>query len=105
MPYIRKEKRPAVNKGGAVAGCVVRGFGLNNRGIRLRLLQGQARGNDGPVSGGFVILDEGDNMHSQTLEHLLHQVTDAAKVLAIIRQGHPGCVSVVNTNILVTEQD
>jgi hypothetical protein len=59
---------------------------------------------DGPINGGFVILDVGDNMHSGALEPLLNLVTDAAEVLEIIRQLHGGCVSVVNTNILVTEQ-
>ena len=88
MTYLRRAKRPPVNKSGAVAGSIVRGFGLNNQGIRLRILQDQASGKDGPVRGGFTIIDVGDNMHSQALKHMLHQVTDAAKVLAIIREGH-----------------
>jgi hypothetical protein len=104
MPFLRKPNRPAVNKAGAAAGCVLRGFGTNNRGIRLRILQDQASGKDGPVRGGFAILDVGDNMHSQALEPLLHRATDAMEVLAIIREGHAGCVSVVNTNILVREE-
>ena len=104
MSILRKPRSLAVNKSGAAAGCVLRGSGPNNQGIRLRILQGQSKGSDGPVRGRFAILDVGDNMHSGALAHLLHQVTDAAEVLAIIRRGHAGCVSVVNTNILVLEE-
>jgi hypothetical protein len=103
MSYLLKSKRPAVNKAGAAAGCVVRGFGVNNQGIRLRILQTQTSGTDGPLKGGFAIIDVGDNKHSRALEPLLHQMTDAAEVLSIIRQEYAGCVSVVNTNILVPE--
>jgi hypothetical protein len=67
-------------------------------------LQEQVRGTDGPITGNFVILEVGDNIHSDALDPLLGLVTDAAEVLAVIRQRHDGCVSVVNTNILVTEQ-
>jgi hypothetical protein len=104
MSLLRKPNRSSVNICGAVAGCVVRGSGLNNQGLRVKILQGQARGNFGGIQGAFVILDVGDNMHSQSLGPLLHQVTDAAEVLATIRQAHPGCVSVVNTNILIREE-
>jgi hypothetical protein len=52
----------------------------------------------------FKILDVGDNNHSPFLEALLGQVTDADKVLRVIRQQHPQCVNVVNANILVVEE-
>jgi hypothetical protein len=93
-----------VNKRGAAAGCVLAGAGLNNRGLRLKVLQEQLRGNDGPLRGGFVILDVGDNTHSQPLQALLGRVTDAAEVVRIIRQRHAGCVNVANANILVREE-
>ena len=46
----------------------------------------------------------GDNTHSQSLQAVLGRVTDAEEVVRIIRQRHPGCVSVVNANILVREE-
>jgi hypothetical protein len=94
-----------VNRCGASAGSVVCGAGLNNQGLRVKLLQEQVRGHDGGVLGGFVILDVGDNMHSPCLEALLHQETNAAEVLGIIRREHAGCVSIVNTNILISEEN
>src|SRR5262245_36057620 len=104
MPFSRNTTAPSVSKCGAAAGCVLRGSGLNNRGLRLRLLQVQARGNGGPIQGGFVILDAGDNVHARSLGPLVGQVTDAAAVVGIIRRAHPGCVSVVNASILIPEQ-
>src|SRR5262249_46266834 len=89
------------NKEGAVAGSILRGSGLSNQGLRLKIMVDQARGNDGPIQGTFVILDAGDNMHSQTLAALLHQEMNATRLLGIVRQQHAGCVNVVNTNILV----
>src|SRR5438552_2387619 len=86
MTVMRRTGWRTVNKHGAVAGCVLRGAGTNNQGLRLRILQEQARGNDGPLKGGFVILDVGDNKHSQSLAGLLQQVTDAEEVLGVIRQ-------------------
>jgi hypothetical protein len=41
------------------------------------VLQEQAKGSEGAVQGHFVILDVGDNMHSEALEALLDTVTDA----------------------------
>jgi hypothetical protein len=101
---MKQRTSPKVNKTGGVAGCVLRGAGLNNQGLRVRVSREQARGNDGAIRGDFVILDAGDNMHSASLEPLLRRVTDAAEVLGIIRRGHPGCVHVANANILVVEQ-
>jgi hypothetical protein len=68
-------------------------------------LQEQARGHDGPIRGRFVILGVGDNKHSPALAALLGRATDAGEVLALIRREHEACVSVVNTNILVVEED
>src|SRR4051794_26729172 len=104
MAYFRRVTTLSVSKHGAVAGCVLRGSGLNNRGLRLKVIQEQARGNEGPIKGSFVILDVGDNIHTQSLGPLLGQVADAAAVTGMIRQAHPGCVSVVNANLLVVEK-
>jgi hypothetical protein len=104
MSVLRKASRSSVSICGAGAGCIVRGAGMNNRGLRLQILQGQARGNFGGIRGAFVILDVGDSVHSRSLGPLLHRVTGAAEVLATIRQEHPGCFSVVNTNILIPEE-
>jgi hypothetical protein len=64
------------------------------------VLQDQTRGHEGAIRGRFVILDVGDNMHSRSLEALLHSVTDAQEVAGVIRGRHPGCVNVANANIL-----
>jgi hypothetical protein len=93
-----------VNRQGAVAGSVLCGSGLNNRGLRLRVLHEQARGHDGALKGRFVILDVGDNTHSPYLAALLQRVTDAEEVAGIIRRHSRGCVNVANANILVVEQ-
>ncbi|HEV3261929.1 MAG TPA: hypothetical protein VG013_34075 [Gemmataceae bacterium] len=94
-----------VNASGASAGCILRGSGLNNQGLRLRVLQEQPRGHDGGIQGNFVILDVGNNLHSPALKALLQKVTDAEEVLEIIRQRHASCVNIANTNILALEQD
>jgi hypothetical protein len=99
----QKQVKRSVNCSGAAAGCVLRGSGGNNQGLRLRVLQGQPRGHDGPLRGRFVILDAGDNMHSQALGELAGRATDAAEVLRAIRTRHPGCVSVANANHLALE--
>ena len=52
-----------VTRLGAIAGSVLRGSGLNNQGLRLKVVQAQPRGNGGGIQGGFVILDVGDNYH------------------------------------------
>jgi len=104
MSRFRTVTSPSVSRCGAVAGCVLRGCGLNNQGLRLKVLQEQARGYEGAIKGSFVILDAGDNIHTQSLGPLLGQVTDAAAVIGTIRRAHRGCVSVVNANILVVEK-
>jgi hypothetical protein len=92
-----------VSDSGASAGAVLCGFGLNNQGVRLQVLQAQGKGNGGPLQGPFVILDVGDNMHSDALAGLRHRPTDAAEVLTRIRQNHPGCVNIANASILTVE--
>jgi hypothetical protein len=91
-----------VEKQGAAAGSVLRGASLINQGLRLRVLFPQAKGDAGPLRGLFVLLDAGDNKHTDALSSLLGKTTDAAEVLKAIREVSPGCVSVVNTNILAT---
>ena len=103
MTLIRRAGLRVVNKHGAVAGCVLLGVGLNNQGLRRRVLQGQARGDGGPIKGNFVILDVGDNKHSESLAGLLQTVTNAKEVLGVIRQLYAGCVNVANANILALE--
>jgi len=100
---MRRTSPLTVNKQGAVAGSVLCGAGLNNRGLRLQVLHGQARGHDGAIKGCFVILDVGNNIHSQALGALLQRVTNAEEVLGLIRHHHPGCVNVANANILALE--
>jgi len=65
------DKTKTVDRTGAVAGAVLRGISSNNRGLRLRVLCEQARGEGGPVVGGVVLLDPGDNKHTGVLEGLL----------------------------------
>lgn len=101
---VRRTSLPTVSQQGAVAGSVLCGTARSNRGLRLRVSQEQARGSDGPIEGPFVILDVGDNAHSESLQALLHRVTHADEVLGLIRQGHRMCVNVVNARILAPEQ-
>jgi hypothetical protein len=103
MSRIGSAVPPTVKATGADAGRVLRGACRNNRGLRLRVAQAQQRGKDGAITGGFVILDIGDNKHTESLAALLHRPTDAAEVLAAIRCRHAGCVHIVNTNLLVLE--
>ena len=103
MFLFRNATTLSVSKYGAVAGCVLRGSAQNNRGLRVKVLREQKRGNEGAIKGDFVILDAGDNMHSDPLGRLVDQVVDAEAVVGIIRQLHHGCVNVVNANILVPE--
>jgi hypothetical protein len=103
VTFGRKQNDRTVSRVGAAAGDVLCGVGLNNRGLRLRILQEQDRGHDGPLCGGFVILDAGDNKHSDGLAALLGRVTNAAEVLRLIRREHKGCVNVTNANVLSAE--
>jgi hypothetical protein len=88
----------------AAAGSMLVGSGLNNQGLRLRVLDEQARGQGGAVTAGFVILDVGDNTFSESLKSLLHKETDAQKVMDILGRRQAGCAKVANKNILALEQ-
>ena len=68
MSLFRRRTATSVSKCGAVAGCVLRGASLNNQGLRLRVIQEQARGNEGAIKGSFLILDVGDNPGQTHLE-------------------------------------
>jgi hypothetical protein len=98
------QPRNAVNQTGAKNGCILCGAAPNNTGLRLRILQDQARGQGGPIGGPFQILDVGNNKYSEFLEGLLGRTTHAEEVVRIIRREYPGCVNIVNTNILVVEE-
>jgi hypothetical protein len=96
-------KPKVVSQLGALAGCVLCGAGMNNQGLRLRISEAQEKGHRGGIRGSFIILDTGDNKHSQALRDLLGRPTDAEEVLAVIRRRSAGCVSVANANILTEE--
>ena len=98
------QPRNAVSQTGAKTGCILCGAAPNNTGLRLRLLQDQPKGQGGPIGGAFQILDVGNNKHSEFLEDLLGRTTDAEEVVRLIRREYPGCVSIVNANILVLEE-
>ena len=104
MPYLKATSSRLVSKHGAIAGNVLQGAVLKNKGLRLRVQEIQSKGYDGPIKGSFVILDAGDNVHTDSLSTLLDQVTTAEKVLGLIRRQHAGCVNVVNANILSLEE-
>ena len=94
----------AVSRRGAPADSILRGNGISNQGLRVRILQEQPRDRDGPILGQFIILDAGKNRHTQALTPLVNRLTDSQEVLRIIRKEHPACVNVVNANILVAEE-
>jgi len=98
------QPRNAVSQTGAKTGCILCGAAPNNTGLRLRILQGQPKGQGGPIGGPFQILDVGNNKHSEFLQDLLGRTTDAEEVVRLIRREYPGCVSIVNANILVLEE-
>src|SRR5205823_2584594 len=98
-----RTKEATVSRTGANSGRILCGSGINNQGLRLQISHGQTKGNHGPIEGRFVIIDVGDNMHSKSLEKLLHRATNAEEVLGIIRLLHPACVNVVNASILLLE--
>lgn len=104
MNHDLKLRSRSVEARGAAAGCVVRGAGRNNQGVRIRVLGEQPRGNRGGIRGAFVLLDAGDNKHTEALRPLLGRPTNAEEVLRVIRRDSPGCVSVANANSLAHEQ-
>lgn len=97
--------RNAVSQTGAQTGRVLGGAAQSNRGLRLLILQDQPRSMGGPISGRFRILHAGDNKHTDSVSTLLGQTTDAEEVIRTIRQEYPQCVSIVNANILILEQE
>jgi hypothetical protein len=103
MAGFKADRGKSVEKSGADAGSVLRGAGATNQGLRLRLVRRQERGDAGALKGPFLLLDAGDNRHSDALGGLVGKLTDAAEVLALIREVSPSCVSVVNANILAVE--
>lgn len=88
---------------GVAAGCVLRGSGIHNQGLRLKVLHDHPRGDGGPLRGAFVILDAGDNVHTHLLEHLVGRATTADEVARLIRRDNRSCVNVANANILRPE--
>jgi hypothetical protein len=90
-----------VSNCGAAAGSVLGGARLSNRGLRLRVLQEQAQGEEGPLQGRFVVLDVGDNLCSPFLQPLLGGETDAAEVRGLLPQEHAGFVNIAHTGNLV----
>ncbi len=103
MTLFRRFEAPSVSERGARAGTVLRGASRNNEGLQLQVAQEQPRGDSGPIQGSFRILDPGTNKHSEVLASLGERPTDAATVLRLVRQKHPGCVSPVNMSILLPE--
>src|SRR5688572_22226018 len=103
MANFREVRQRLVSKHGAAAGSVLAGASPNNQGLRLRVRQTQGRGDGGPLRGGFVILDAGDNRHSDALLPLLGRETTAEELLRLLRRWHPACVSVANANLLTVE--
>jgi hypothetical protein len=92
-----------VEQTGAPAGSVLTGCSPRNLGLRLRIAEGQKKGDVGPLVGAFDILDVGDNIHSDSLFGVTHRRTDAAEVVALLRKHMPGCVNVANVNLLIVE--
>ncbi len=97
--------RTTVAHTGARAGSTLLGTGRANRGIRVQVLEDQPPGTDGPVIGAFVVLDPGQNRHSEALRPLTGTTTDAATVLTAQRRLSRLCVNAVNTNILAVDPE
>jgi len=103
MKGIVRQQYQTVSKVGAAAGAVLGGSSPINNGLRLRVEEAQAAGLGGPITGAFVILEAGDNKHSGVLLALVGERVDAKEVTAAIRRGSRGCVSAINSNILIPE--
>ncbi len=104
MKSFRQSRARSVAACGAAAGSVVRGYAANNQGVRIRVLCEQPKGHSGALRGAFVILDAGDNKHTDALLPLLGRETDAAEVQRVNRRDSPSCVSIANANILAPEE-
>jgi len=105
MMFPLAKPQRSVGRLGAEANAVLRGTGEHNRGLVVRATQPQARGHEGPIQGTFVLIDVGDNRHSDTLSAFLNKETNAQEVLKLIRSKHPACVNVVNANSLTTDEE
>jgi hypothetical protein len=93
-----------VSQTGAKTGCILCGAAPNNTGLRLRILHEQPRGQGGPIQGSFQILNVGDNKYSEFLRGLLGRATDAEEVVRLIRREYPGCLNIVNANLLALDE-
>jgi hypothetical protein len=71
------KSRNSVWRTGAQTGCILGGATESNKGLRIRILQAQPKGVDGPIGGVFQILDAGDNKHAEFLAPLLGKTADA----------------------------
>ena|SRR5438067_1279065 len=94
---------PVVSRFGATAGSVLRGVGLNNHGLRLRIAVDQPPGRMGSLYGRFVLLEPGDSVHAPSLGPLVGRETDADEVLSLIRKTRPASVNVANANSMIVE--
>jgi hypothetical protein len=94
-----------VSTTGAREGAVLVGIGPTNRGLRIQIVRSQTTSAGGPIDGSFRVLDVGSDRHSVVLRELGDRLTDAEEVLRLIRRGHPQCVSVVNANSLVVQEN
>jgi hypothetical protein len=97
-----REKRTVAQEG-TRAGSLVRGIAKSNQGIRIQVTQEQSRGSIGAIQGSFVILDLGDNPHSEALRPLLNKTTNALEVLQLQRSGRSSCISVAVVHHLECE--
>jgi hypothetical protein len=97
-------KPRVVSQDGAPQESILYGVGHNNHGLRLRVLQQQPKGDEGPICGSIVVLDVGDNRHADALVPFLGRVTTALEVLAALRVQSPACVHVVNASALAVEK-
>jgi hypothetical protein len=100
---LRRNGQRTVEDCGAAEGSVLVGLGPNNAGLRVRVLQAQARGDGGPIKGEFVILAAGDNPHTDALRPLVGWQTNAEEVVVAVRQRRPTSVNPINVNILTVE--
>src|SRR4051794_5502245 len=94
-----------VSKHGAPANALLRGSGISNQGLLVRVLQEQPRGKDGPIEGSLIIVDAGRNRHTQALLSFVNRISDSQELLQVIRRDHPACVNVVNANILALAEE
>ncbi len=103
FPGNTSAKPAVVSQTGAHADSILCGTGPNNRGLRIRILQAQAKGDDGPIRGNFVLLSTGDDRHALTLAPFLGKITNAQETLRALRRHSPACVHVVNAGALAVE--